>query len=119
MIGTYSLIKVSEGLNAFRSDIENAGRQVESLEPTSYNSNLDVVKRILESAKDGPGAPEPRLMYSSYLSYLQIDQYLHLLVENGLLKYDSAARTYRITRKGTEFLSAIRLMDRFLKAVED
>ncbi|MCI0559199.1 MAG: winged helix-turn-helix domain-containing protein [Nitrososphaera sp.] len=85
---------------------------------SSY-SRLDIVKRILESSQRGGGAPEPRLMYSSYLSYLQIDEYLSLMLSSGLLRYDRETRAYRITAKGIDFLSSIRQMDYFMKTIEE
>lgn len=107
---------MSKGLNALQS-IENTGRRNGSLE--SVYGRLDVLKRILESTQAHGGAPGPKLMYSSYLSYLQIDEYLSLLRTNYLLKYDRQAKTYRITARGLDFLASIRQMDSFMKSIEE
>ena len=58
-------------------------------------------------------------MYGSYLTYLQIDEYLSLMMTNGLLRYDRQTRKYRITAKGMDFLASIRQMDYSMKAIED
>lgn len=107
---------MSKGLNALQR-IENTGRRNGSLE--SVYGRLDVLKRILASTQAFGGAPEQKLMYSSYLSYLQIDEYLSLLRTNGLLKYDRQAKTYRITARGLDFLASIRQMDSFMKSIEE
>jgi predicted transcriptional regulator len=88
--------------------------QVESL-----HGKLAVIRKILESTQGSGGAPEPRLMYGSYLSYVQIDEYLSLMMTNGLLRYDRETRKYRITARGMDFLASIRQMDYSMKAIED
>jgi predicted transcriptional regulator len=43
-------------------------------------------------------------MYSSYLSFSQLKEYLRILQENGLLDYEADRRCYRTTVKGTRLL---------------
>jgi predicted transcriptional regulator len=44
-------------------------------------------------------------MYQAFLSFNQLSkEYLPLLLENGLLEYDTKDQKYRTTRKGKEFL---------------
>ena len=78
---------------------------------------LDTIKRILESTQSA-GAQEQGLMYASYLSYLQIDEYLAGMVTTGLLKYDRESRMYRITAKGLDFLASLRQMDYLMPTLE-
>lgn len=78
---------------------------------------LDTIKRILESTQSS-GAQEQGLMYASYLSYMQIDEYLSSMVETGLIKYDRESRTYRITGKGMDFLASLRQMDHLMLTVD-
>src|SRR5574339_391728 len=73
-------------------------------------AKLDIVKRILESTQNS-GAAERRLMYGSYLSYLQIDEYLAVLEATSLIRHDRATGTFRITAKGMDFLASLRQMD--------
>lgn len=43
-------------------------------------------------------------MYKAFLSYVQLREYLAVLVENSLLEYLDGAQTYKITEKGLSFL---------------
>ena len=54
-------------------------------------------------------------MYSAYLSYNQVKEYLMLLTENNLLSYDAYNQTYRITEKGLRFLDICNQMDDMIK----
>ncbi len=51
-----------------------------------YRSRTDIVATILETA-DG-GATKTKIMYSAYLSYAQLKEYLSMLLENELLEYE-------------------------------
>lgn len=78
---------------------------------------LYTIKRILESTQS-TGAQEQGLMYASYLSYMQIDEYLSAMVATGLIKYDRESRMYRITGKGMDFLASLRQMDHLMLTVD-
>jgi len=43
-------------------------------------------------------------MYSAFISFNQLREYLSLLVENGLIQYEEGTHTYRTTEKGIRFL---------------
>lgn len=45
-----------------------------------------------------------KIMYSSFLSYTQVVEYLQSLVEMQFLDYNVVAKSYRITIKGLRFL---------------
>jgi predicted transcriptional regulator len=82
-------------------------------------ARLDIVRKILETSRAQGGAEEPKLMYSSYLSYVQVDDYLPMMVGCGLLRYDRTSRKYTITAKGMDFLFAIKQMDYYMKSIEE
>jgi Winged helix-turn-helix len=44
-------------------------------------------------------------MYNSFLSYYQVKEYLTILLDNGLLKYNSGTQKFRITEKVLSFLN--------------
>ena len=67
-----------------------------------YRSRTDITAQILESANDG--STKTKIMYRAFLSYAQLKEYLSVLVENGLLEYNSGEQTYRTTSKGNKFL---------------
>ena len=45
-------------------------------------------------------------MYKAYLSYSQLKEYLALLQERELLKYEEGTQHYTITEKGLRFINA-------------
>ena len=56
------------------------------------------------NAANGGGATKTKLMYSAFISFNQLKEYLSLLVENGLIEYEEVTHTYRTTEKGIRFL---------------
>ncbi len=44
------------------------------------------------------------IMYSAFLSYNQLKEYIPLLIENNLLEYIEGTQTYKTTEKGLNFL---------------
>jgi len=67
-----------------------------------YRSRTDIVATILETA-DG-GATKTKIMYSAYLSYAQLKEYLSMLLENELLEYEEGELKYKTTQKGRRFI---------------
>jgi predicted transcriptional regulator len=67
---------------------------------------LDIVSQILEVANSssGDGATKNRLMYEVSLTHAQLDEYVMMLTERDLLRYDRQTHTLRITEKGLRFL---------------
>jgi predicted transcriptional regulator len=45
-------------------------------------------------------------MYRAYLSYSQLKEYLSLLQDRQLLKYEEGSQVYTITEKGLRFMNA-------------
>ena len=43
-------------------------------------------------------------MYKAFLSYGQLKEYLTILLEKGLIKYEEGREIYRTTEKGMRFL---------------
>ena len=43
-------------------------------------------------------------MYSAFLSYAQLKEYLSVLIENNLLEYVEGTQNYKTTEKGLNFL---------------
>jgi predicted transcriptional regulator len=57
-----------------------------------------------------------KIMYSSFLSYTQVVEYLQSLVEMQFLDYNVVAKSYRITVKGLKFLQLHEKMCKMLSA---
>lgn len=68
-----------------------------------YRSRMDIVADILQIAQGG--AIKTRIMYSGFLSFPQLKEYLELLTDSGLLDYSEGERKYQTTDKGMHFLN--------------
>jgi predicted transcriptional regulator len=66
-------------------------------------SRSDIIRMILESANTG-AVTKTRIMYSAFLSYQQLKEYLTILQENDLIEYQEGERAYRTTDKGMQLL---------------
>jgi len=80
--------------------LENGLRQ------TMNRTRVEILASILKVAENG--ALKTHIMYKANLSHLQLQRYLALLEENGLLVQDAldpeSYRTYRATERGLGFL---------------
>jgi predicted transcriptional regulator len=68
-----------------------------------YRSRSDIIGLLLNAANGGR-ATKTKLMYSAFISFNQLREYLSLLVENGLIQYEEGTHTYRTTEKGILYL---------------
>jgi len=67
-----------------------------------YRSRTDITAQILEAANGG--VTRTRIMYKAFLSYAQLQEYLAVLMEKGLMDYIEGEKVYRTTDKGNRFL---------------
>lgn len=76
-----------------------------------YRSRMDIAAAILEIAQDG--ALKTRIMYTAFLSYPQLKEYLNLLTKAGLIESseESGRTTFHTTDKGRRFLKMYREVD--------
>ena len=58
---------------------------------------------ILEAANGGR-AIKTKIMYKAFLSFAQLQDYLTMLQDNGLIEYEDGKQTYRTTEKGMRLL---------------
>jgi predicted transcriptional regulator len=68
-----------------------------------YRSRVAIASNILQVARAG-NATKTRLMYGSFLSFAQINEYLDFLQLNGLIVLSGETRVYALTEKGLRFL---------------
>ena len=82
-------------------------------------SRTDIVCQILEAANDdgenGEGITLTKIMYNVILCNEQMKEYLALLIDDGLITYDSTMSTFKTTEKGLTFLQAYNQLDKMLK----
>ena len=65
-------------------------------------TRTEIVSHILDSANGG--ATKTKIMYSAFLSYVQLNEYLSILIENNLLEYLDGTNKFKTTDKGLFFL---------------
>jgi predicted transcriptional regulator len=80
----------------------------------TYRSRMDIVSQILRVANGG-GATKTKIMYSAFLSYSQMKEYLMMLTQNDLLSYDLDTRTFKTTEKGLRLIEVYNQMDGMIK----
>ena len=60
------------------------------------------------------GATKTKIMYSAFLSYTQLKEYLSVLIKNNLLEYSDGTKTFRTTEKGLNLLKMHNEIDELL-----
>jgi predicted transcriptional regulator len=65
-------------------------------------SRTEIVGNILDAANGGTS--KTKIMYSAFLSYNQLNEYLSILIENNLIEYLDGTQTFKTTEKGLFFL---------------
>jgi predicted transcriptional regulator len=69
---------------------------------------------VVNGYQDNEGLTQTSLMNKLFLSHEQMKGYLMLLIEDGLLSYDSTMSTFKTTEKGLTFLHAYNQIDKML-----
>ena len=69
-----------------------------------YRSRTDIIAMILQAATGG--ATKTRIMYSAYLSYAQVKEYLSFLIERNLIWYEQGSGLYKLSERGLQLLRA-------------
>jgi predicted transcriptional regulator len=70
-----------------------------------HRTRFDIISEILDAANERSGAGRTKIMYKAFLSYGQLKEYLAVLTESGLLRYDMDAQTFKTTKKGLRFFN--------------
>ncbi len=86
-------------------------------------SRSEIASQILEIARHGSGyssngedgATKTRLMFNSFLSHDQLKEFVAVLIESDLLRYDSTIHKIKTTEEGITFLQAYKQIDHMLK----
>jgi predicted transcriptional regulator len=83
----------------------------------NHRSRTEIVIRILEivSGTGSDGFTKYKIMYNAFLNYAQLKEYLTVLTDNGLLRYDLDFHTFKTTEKGRRFLETYNQMDDLIK----
>ena len=78
-------------------------------------SSINIIAQILEAANKAEGITKTKIMYSSFLSYEQLKQYLQILADNVLLTYNEETQIFKTTDKGRSFLQIYGRIDNVIK----
>jgi predicted transcriptional regulator len=76
-------------------------------------TRTEIVSHILDSANGG--TTKTRIMYSAFLSYVQLNEYLSILIKNNLLEYLDGTNKFKTTDKGLFFLKTHNEIGELLK----
>ena len=76
-------------------------------------SRTEIVGNILDAANGGTS--KTKIMYSAFLSYSQLNEYLSILIENNLLEYLDGTNKFKTTEKGLIFLKIHNEIGEFLQ----
>jgi predicted transcriptional regulator len=74
-----------------------------------YRTSVEIIAEILKIANGG-NVTRTKIMYSAFLNYFQLKEYLPMLTERDLLTYNSDTRTFMTTEKGLMLLEAYNLL---------
>jgi predicted transcriptional regulator len=84
---------------------------------TKYRGSTELMDSILRSIKSG--ATKTHIMYEAFLSYGQLKDYLRLLQERNLIKYEEDSRLYKITERGLRFMNAYDKISELVPSTEE
>ncbi len=62
----------------------------------------EMLAAMLEVAKGK--VTKTKIMYIAFLSYVQLKEYLSILIETNLIEYNEGTQTYKTTEKGLNLL---------------
>ncbi len=83
-----------------------------------YRDRAELIREILQVANDTQDITMTKLMYKAFLSYMQVKEYLILLIERDLLSYDPITHTYKTTEKGITLLQFCNELDEMMKSAQ-
>jgi predicted transcriptional regulator len=69
-----------------------------------HRTKEEITALILEAITHTNRATQTIIMYKSYLTHVQLKQFLSSLTEKGIIEYHKEDRLYTITDKGIHFL---------------
>jgi predicted transcriptional regulator len=78
--------------------------------PKKYRTKIEIMAQILHAA-NGHSTHKTRLMFSVYLSYEQLKEYLSVLVQSGLIERIENTHKYKTTEKGLKFLKLLEYIE--------
>jgi predicted transcriptional regulator len=82
-----------------------------------YRSSTEIIDSMLRSIRSG--ATKTHIMYRAYMSYSQLKEYLKLLEERQLIKYEVGSQLYVLTEKGLRFMNAYDKINELVPSINE
>jgi len=80
-----------------------------------YRNRIDIIAQVLDAASSP--TTKTKMMYKAMLSYEQLKEYLLMLLENGLIAYDTPIQRFTTTDKGFQFMKRYEDLSKLISAV--
>ncbi len=78
---------------------------------SARRSREEIIAAVIRTAKHE--SRKTSILYGSSLNLMQVNTYLSLLLEKGLLSYDASRNVYKATERGLQYL---RIFEEFVEA---
>ena len=65
------------------------------------------------------GATKTHIMYRAYMSYSQLKEYLKLMEERQLIKYEPESQLYILTEKGLKFMNVYEKINELVPSINE
>ena len=65
------------------------------------------------------GATKTHIMYRAYMSYSQLKEYLKLMEERQLIKYEPESQLYVLTEKGLKFMNVYEKINELVPSINE
>ena len=82
----------------------------------NYRGRLDIIADILQVVSQN--AKKTQIMYQANLSYKVLQRYLKDITTSSLIRFETTAQCYVLTRKGQAFLEAYKDYAKTNKSIE-
>jgi predicted transcriptional regulator len=79
-----------------------------------YRHKIEIIMLMLKSSNADNGSTKTKIMYESFVTFPQLEEYLSLLLRNDLLVYNAINRTYKTTEKGLRLLELCNKLNELL-----
>jgi predicted transcriptional regulator len=79
-----------------------------------YRNRTEIAAHILQAANSLNGITKTKILYATFLSHKQLQEYLPPLIQNGLLEYLGGTKSYRTTERGLKFLKMYEQMEELM-----
>jgi predicted transcriptional regulator len=78
---------------------------------------IEIIGEILNTINHRGSITMTKIMYETHLSYTQLEEYISIIRESDLLKYDENEHTYTVTDRGLCFLKAYQQIEKVTQSL--